>query len=90
MKFPDPAKELILSGEAGLAIYGLLFVICVLAFLVWRLTATLNGRDKLIAEMVDKLGSVSDKQAESNLRMAVALSRIESRLGLQGGSDGMA
>ena len=83
MDIPDPATELIKTGEAGLAIYALLFVIGLLAVLVWRLVATLNGRDKLIGEMVDKLGAVSDKQAEGNLRMAIALSRVESRLGIE-------
>ncbi len=43
----------------------------------------LKDRDELIENMVEKLGAVSDKQAESNLRMAIALSRIESRLGIE-------
>ena len=44
----------------------------------------LNNRDALITDMVDKLAETSRAQSESNLAQTVALSRIESRLGLPG------
>ena len=75
------------AGLEGL----LLFALLVIVFVFLRTlgierkanNAALAARDDLIKDMVTKLGAVSDKQADGNLRMAIALSRIESRLGIE-------
>ncbi|RDC59799.1 hypothetical protein HME9302_00020 [Alteripontixanthobacter maritimus] len=77
-----PAATLIDKGEVGIAFYGLLFVIVALIGFCGVLLKSLSGRDKLIKDAFASLSQVSEKQSQANLSVAVALSRIESKLGM--------
>lgn len=44
--------------------------------------AALSARDTLVASMVSQLADTAKSQSNSNLNVAIAISRIESRIGI--------
>ena len=76
-----PAEALIDKGEAGLAIYGLLFVVVVLLAFCAALLRALSGRDKLIETMIERMGNAANEQAKANQEIAVQLALNTSAVG---------
>lgn len=75
--------------SGGLGGLGLLLSFLQLALFAYLLnkqqenhTKALNSRDALLQSMVEQLSVASQKQSDSNMTIAVVLSRIESRLGI--------
>lgn len=83
MEITGVAEAFATAGIPGLLMLLLLLVLYLSHTERKASQEALNKRDALIESMVDKLVETSRAQSESNLAQTVALSRIESQLGIQ-------
>lgn len=79
---PTPDAGLIDKGGDGILAYGALFVVAIMAILLGLAIRSLSQRDKLIGEMVAGGTEAAKETARAHMAVAVALSRIESKLGV--------